>query len=319
MTISIQYVNEEGGNFNHDIVTMGNVKFARFKVGTMTIEISSAQDVNSDNPPTMPNTRQNTATTNMVSGAGSSLPGAHEPSLQLGGQKNSISSSQSNEPIQRIEKLQIAESIQGSETRQVTGSIHGSVATPIQNQINVEGDDDFIRRMSGWLMTVATILMGMAFQSGMSVPGGYWSETKINSSSASIDSSNDTRHTAGQPIIMNMDHYRYISFLILNIAAFGTSMLVIILLLFKKFPRHRLLSIRWLLVYAMGIIALVYALGCAPKFLYALYISALLVNCMFFVLIFWAIWLLSEVLWRAAPVLWTHMRSMGNCIFRNIR
>lgn len=211
--------------------------------------------------------------------------------------------------INRTEALETTVAVHETENLQGTKSTRPD-SEEVKNHNNVKEDDEFVKNMSGWLMTVATLLMSMAFQSGMSIPGGYWDDTKINSSSASNDSSNDTKHTAGQPIIMNMDHYRYFSFLILNVAAFGTSMLVIVLLLFNKFPQHTLLSIRWLLVYAMVIIAMVYALGCAPKIVFALYISAFMLNCMIVVLITWASWLLLEYFRKAASDLWKHMRSM---------
>lgn len=103
----------------------------------MTIEINTDnQDVNSANSPTVQNIRQNTDTTNMVSGGDSSQPGAHEPSLQLAGQNNSISPSQSNEQIQRTGTPQITEPVHGTETQQIKGPIHGTEIPHITGSVN---------------------------------------------------------------------------------------------------------------------------------------------------------------------------------------
>jgi Domain of unknown function len=110
----------------------------------------------------------------------------------------------------------------------------------------------------------------MAFQAGLNVPGGSWSDTKTTSATTSNPqtshiSPDDIRHKAGQPIIMNTDTIIYILFLVFDVIACGLSISIIILLLYKKHPEHmhRFVKIRLLLVYNMSMIALAYIVGCA--------------------------------------------------------
>jgi Domain of unknown function len=122
-----------------------------------------------------------------------------------------------------------------------------------------EDENDFLKNMNGWLMTVATLLMNIwRFKLGWTYQGDLGQIPKPLPLPRPI-------HKPGQPIIMNTDTIIYILFLVFDVIACGLSISIIILLLYKKHPEHmhRFVKIRLLLVYNMSMIALAYIVGCA--------------------------------------------------------
>ncbi|KAE8791184.1 hypothetical protein D1007_34377 [Hordeum vulgare] len=71
------------------------------------------------------------------------------------------------------------------------------------------------------LLLLAILAVSLTYQSGLNPPGGFWSRTE-----------ND--HSAGDRILEDTHHWRYIAFFYLNAVAFVASVVMIIMLLNKR-------------------------------------------------------------------------------------
>ncbi|KAJ1688826.1 hypothetical protein LUZ63_012981 [Rhynchospora breviuscula] len=265
--MSVVLENEGGRQVNiRDIFPdSSSIKVVRFTVGTTTVEIySNGQDENCHGTSNAPNIGQYEAGITSMVLRPSPTQSQAEPSQRAGSRRS----------------------------------------TPEEDQKKKE-ENNYINSMNGWLMTVATLLMNMAFTAGLNIPGGAWSSSsQFNSAATSNGNTDDPRHTAGRPIIMNIDRYRYYVLMAFDVIAFACSMSIIFLLLFKKSPEHRLFGIRNLLVYAMVMVAAVYVLGCAPYSGFIIFILAVGAPFIFIQLTF------GPILWRWLRILWRHLRFL---------
>lgn len=84
----------------------------------------------------------------------------------------------------------------------------------------VSDDEKIVRKRHKYLMFLATLAASIAYQAGLSPPGGFWSD--------------DEEHVAGNPVLRDINHLRYKIFFCFNSFAFMASIVVIMLLLSKS-------------------------------------------------------------------------------------
>ncbi|GJN28998.1 hypothetical protein PR202_gb17183 [Eleusine coracana subsp. coracana] len=80
--------------------------------------------------------------------------------------------------------------------------------------------------MRGWLIVLATLAASVTYQAGLNPPGGFWQD----------DNNKDRKHVPGNPVLRDGKFVkRYLTFYYFNATAFATSLIIIILLLNKRF------------------------------------------------------------------------------------
>ncbi|XP_058208082.1 uncharacterized protein LOC131321085 [Rhododendron vialii] len=110
-------------------------------------------------------------------------------------------------------------------------------------------DPNWLKEVRGHLITAATLMATMAYQSILSPPGGFWQETKLAPSPSSIDPLD--QHTAGEAIMDNSRDGSYGTYLVLNTIVLGTSLSTIMLAM-TGFPMDNKF-LTWLLVFTVYI------------------------------------------------------------------
>ena len=75
-----------------------------------------------------------------------------------------------------------------------------------------------------YLLLLATLVATVTYVAGLNLPGGAWQETEDG-------------HHAGDPILQQAHHRRYLAFYYCNATAFAASLVVSLLLCWNK-PRH---------------------------------------------------------------------------------
>ncbi|KAF8779122.1 hypothetical protein HU200_002795 [Digitaria exilis] len=101
---------------------------------------------------------------------------------------------------------------------------------------NYHGDstEEHLDKTRTYLLLLAILAVSLTYQSGLNPPGGFWS-------------TNENNHSAGDRILEDSDHPRFIAFFYLNAVAFVSSIVIILMLLnksmSKKVTKHRVLQI----------------------------------------------------------------------------
>lgn len=96
---------------------------------------------------------------------------------------------------------------------------------------NVEpGTQERVERARKYLLIFATLAATVAYQAGLSTPGGFW------------PGSQDNGHLAGAPMLRDYHPYRFMVFFYFNTTAFVASLVVIMLLMSKTVTRHGIRS-----------------------------------------------------------------------------
>ncbi|XP_066370161.1 uncharacterized protein [Miscanthus floridulus] len=94
--------------------------------------------------------------------------------------------------------------------------------------------EDHLEKARTYLLLLAILAVSLTYQSGLNPPGGFWSKREKN-------------HSAGDRILEDTDHPRFIAFFYLNAVAFVTSIVIIVMLLDKsmsrKVTKHRVLQL----------------------------------------------------------------------------
>jgi hypothetical protein len=124
------------------------------------------------------------------------------------------------------------------------GCIHLSLSKRWKYQEN------WMKETSGTLMIVATVIATMAFQAGISPPGGVWQQNTSNSTEGFYCAQNNICE-AGKAILSYSNLDDYLLFLYYNTAAFFASLCVILMVVIE-FPLKSKFFI-WLLMSAMTI------------------------------------------------------------------
>ncbi|WVZ81470.1 hypothetical protein U9M48_028844 [Paspalum notatum var. saurae] len=98
------------------------------------------------------------------------------------------------------------------------------------------------------LMLLATFAVTITYVAGLNPPGGFWADTKDG-------------HHMSDPVLQEHYSSRYQAFYVCNATAFVASLLIIILLIDKKLTTGARLTIRFLALYVLIIIALFGLMG----------------------------------------------------------
>ncbi|GJN00026.1 hypothetical protein PR202_ga17174 [Eleusine coracana subsp. coracana] len=113
----------------------------------------------------------------------------------------------------------------GSTTQEMTMAFKGLLL------LEEEDDDDpeiqrkkWFKEMRGWLMVLATVAASVTYQAGLNPPGGVWQDNAPNGS-----------HHAGDPVLRDEHHARYLTFFYFNATAFVTSLVIMVLLMSERF------------------------------------------------------------------------------------
>lgn len=119
--------------------------------------------------------------------------------------------------------------------------------TPIANLLlrsyyNIKGNESWLSKKRDALMVVASLIATMAFQAGVSPPGGLWQDD---------GASGKPTQTAGTSIMAAKDPTNYDRYLSFNTTGFVAS-LSVILMLITGFPFRHLVFL-WILIITMWI------------------------------------------------------------------
>ncbi|RLN12029.1 hypothetical protein C2845_PM09G11130 [Panicum miliaceum] len=94
--------------------------------------------------------------------------------------------------------------------------------------------EEHLEKTRTYLLLLSILAISLTYQSGLNPPGGFWSRSENN-------------HSAGDRILEDSDHPRFIAFFYLNAFAFVASIVIILMLLnksmSKKVTKHRVLQI----------------------------------------------------------------------------
>lgn len=108
-------------------------------------------------------------------------------------------------------------------------SSSSSSSLPQDGQARAPGDAEdrnaWFKEMRGWLMVVATVAASVTYQAGLNPPGGFWQDNLRGRGG----------HRAGNPVLRDSVAARYQAFYYLNSTSFVTSLVIIVLLMSKRF------------------------------------------------------------------------------------
>ncbi|WVZ81513.1 hypothetical protein U9M48_028880 [Paspalum notatum var. saurae] len=94
--------------------------------------------------------------------------------------------------------------------------------------------EDHLEKTRTYLLLLAILSVSLTYQSGLNPPGGFWSR-------------NENHHSAGDRILEDTEHRRFIAFFYLNAIAFVASIVIILMLLnksmSKKVTKNRVLQV----------------------------------------------------------------------------
>ncbi|XP_024317851.1 uncharacterized protein LOC112271873 [Brachypodium distachyon] len=82
-------------------------------------------------------------------------------------------------------------------------------------------DDARLKKSHTYILLLAILAVSLTYQAGINPPGSFWT-------------SNATNHSAGDPILEDNYHKRYLAFFYFNATAFAASLVMIIMLLSRK-------------------------------------------------------------------------------------
>nr|CAB3467848.1 unnamed protein product [Digitaria exilis] len=93
---------------------------------------------------------------------------------------------------------------------------------------NYHGDstEEHLDKTRTYLLLLAILAVSLTYQSGLNPPGGFWSR-------------NENNHSAGDRILEDSDHPRFIAFFYLNAVAFVSSIVIILMLLNKSMSKKQ--------------------------------------------------------------------------------
>ncbi|XP_006656008.1 uncharacterized protein LOC102721652 [Oryza brachyantha] len=85
-------------------------------------------------------------------------------------------------------------------------------------------DDVCLKKSRTYLLLLAVLAVSLTYQAGLNPPGGFWTSNALN-------------HLAGDPILEDNYHKRYLAFFYFNATAFLASLVMLIMLLDKKMSK----------------------------------------------------------------------------------
>ncbi|KAF7100766.1 hypothetical protein CFC21_102237 [Triticum aestivum] len=121
-----------------------------------------------------------------------------------------------------------------------------------------------LKKSRTYLLLLAILAVSLTYQSGLNPPGGFWSRT-------------ENGHSAGDPILEDNHHPRYIAFFYLNAVAFVASFVMIIMLLNKRISEKATKRFALQIAMIVDLLALMgaYVMGSSREARSSMYISLL--------------------------------------------
>jgi hypothetical protein len=105
---------------------------------------------------------------------------------------------------------------------------------PLDHNPYGNSTEEPLEKTRTYVFLLAILAVSLTYQSGLNLPGGFWSN-KVHG------------HSAGDRILEDNNHARFIAFYYLNLVAFAASVVIILMLLSKsiseKVTKHRVLQI----------------------------------------------------------------------------
>ncbi|KAK1646867.1 hypothetical protein QYE76_064672 [Lolium multiflorum] len=159
------------------------------------------------------------------------------------------------------------------ETNKTAVTLNGNIGKNEEDPSEVTSHEDangsatseHLKKSRTYLLLLAILAVSLTYQSGLNPPGGFWSTTENN-------------HLAGDPILEDTHHPRYIAFFYLNAVAFVASLVMIIMLLNKRVSDKATKRFALQIAMIVDLLALAgaYAMGSSRKTNNSIYISFLL-------------------------------------------
>ncbi|KAK3132227.1 hypothetical protein QOZ80_6AG0517870 [Eleusine coracana subsp. coracana] len=150
----------------------------------------------------------------------------------------------------------------------------------ITQNANNNSTDEHLDKSRTYLLLLAILAVSLAYQSGLTPPGGFWSKRDYNNSTG-VPVRKGTHHRPyhmpGDPILEDMHHQRYIAFFYLNAIAFVASLVMTIMLLNLKVSRKVLKRYALQIAMIVDLLALTgsYVMGSCRRTQNSIYISLL--------------------------------------------
>ncbi|XP_062227591.1 uncharacterized protein LOC133925858 [Phragmites australis] len=111
----------------------------------------------------------------------------------------------------------------GATTQEMRMAFQGFLLLEEMNDDNpVAQRKKWFKEMRGWLMVLATVAASVTYQAGLNPPGSFWQDDKDG-------------HHAGDPVLRDEHHSRYLTFYYFNATAFVTSLVIMVLLMSERF------------------------------------------------------------------------------------
>ncbi|KAG8076077.1 hypothetical protein GUJ93_ZPchr0006g46154 [Zizania palustris] len=99
-----------------------------------------------------------------------------------------------------------------------------------ENDPTVNTIEKHLNKTRTYLLLLSILAVSVTYQSGLNPPGGFWSESGSQHSAGDFP---QKKHSAGDRILEDTNHPRFIAFFYLNAVAFVASIVTILLLLNK--------------------------------------------------------------------------------------
>ncbi|CAN6164231.1 unnamed protein product [Urochloa humidicola] len=125
-------------------------------------------------------------------------------------------------------------------------------------------DEQKERKRDKYLMLIATLAASITYQAGLNPPGGFWTD-------------DDDSHVAGNPLLLDINHLRYMTFFCFNAISFMASIVVIMLLLSKSIRKKAVPLDVLLLIMILDLLSLMaaFAAGSCRKLSTSFYVFML--------------------------------------------
>ncbi|TKW21023.1 hypothetical protein SEVIR_4G189200v4 [Setaria viridis] len=135
--------------------------------------------------------------------------------------------------------------------------------SPSESQETKDSDEQKKRKRHKYLMLIATLAASITYQAGLNPPGGFWSD--------------DDSHFAGNPLLLDINHLRYMTFFFFNAISFMASIVVIMLLLSKSIRKKAVPLEVLLLIMILDLLSLMaaFAAGSCRKLSTSVYVFVL--------------------------------------------
>lgn len=167
----------------------------------------------------------------------------------------------------RASEIEIVEA--NNNTRPVeNGNIDRNEGAPGKDDNNENADvnstDEHLKKSRTYLLLLAILAVSLTYQSGLIPPGGFWTRK-------------ENQHLAGDRILEDTHHRRYVAFFYLNATAFVASLVMIIMLLNRRMSNKVTKRCALQIAMIVDLLALTgaYVMGSCRETKHSIYISVL--------------------------------------------